>query len=303
MEATEWEGVCDWCRGELGSLPSRRLFVGGHISAVVGVELEDGRTVVVKLRVPDERVPAAIAVQRRLFDQGFPCPEPIAGPSPLGGLLASAEAWAPAGRLVGEPPADECAKTLSILVDLAGEAVDFAELAAPLPWVAWDHGGPGTWPMPDDLGCDLNDPPGPSWLEDAAKSVRSRLAVDPRPPVIGHCDWEANNLGWREGHVAVVYDWDGLALRSEPAVAGAAATVFPCRAGGPVAATLAQTEDFLGAYRKDRSWWDDDATEVAYAAGLWVLLYNARKEYAGGGSGYVGHLDSELRQRLHLAGA
>jgi hypothetical protein len=41
---------------------------------------------------------------------------------------------------------------------------------------------------------------------------------------------------------------------------------------------------------------------VAYAAGLWVLLYNARKELAGGGSGYLAHLARDLQERLQRAG-
>jgi len=80
-----WQEVVDWCRRELGSSPRRHFFNAGHISQVVGVELDDGRQVVVKLRPPDERVRAAIAVQRLLFERGFPCPEPLSGASRLYG--------------------------------------------------------------------------------------------------------------------------------------------------------------------------------------------------------------------------
>lgn len=149
---------------------------------------------------------------------------------------------------------------------------------------------------------DLNKPSGPSWLEDTAQGVRSRLAADSWPIVIGHCDWEAHNFGWQTGHIAVVYDLDSLGALSEPAIAGAAATVFASAPGGPVAADLAQTEEFLAAYRCQRPNWDLDALEIAYAAGLWVLLYNARKELAGGGTGYVDHLKHELEERLRRAG-
>jgi hypothetical protein len=192
--------------------------------------------------------------------QGFCCPEPLTEASPLSEMLATAEAFVPSEALMGRPTADECAETLATLVALTGEAGKFPELAPPLPWVAWDHEGPGQWPPPDDLDVALNEPPGPRWLEDAAHLVRSRMAADSSPPAIGHCDWEAPNLGFRDGHVAVVYDWDSLGIRSEPALAGVA------------------------------------------AAGLLVLLYNARKELAGGGKGYLDHLSRELQVRLQYAG-
>lgn len=302
-EMTQWQEIVMWCQRELGSTPRRHLFTGGHISTVVGVELDNGRRVVVKLRQADERVRGAIAVQRSLFELGFPCPEPLTGPSLLGARVASAEELVPAAPLAGPAPADQCAEMLAVLVGLAGDPKSFPELAPPLVWVAWDHPGAGHWPAADDLDVDLNEPPGPPWLEGTAEAVRARLAADRWPPVIGHCDWEAHNLGWRDGRIAVVYDWDSLGVRSEPALAGAAASVFASALGGPVAADLGQTEAFLWSYQVARTGWDNDAVEVAYAAGLWVLLYNARKELAGGGAGYLDHLNRELQARLRRAGA
>jgi hypothetical protein len=278
------------------------LFASGHISEVVGVELDDGRRAVIKLRPPTGRTPSVVVIQRRLFEQGFPCPQPLSDVARLDGVMITAEALVPAGTLVGPPPASECAELLAELVELAGDPGELSELVPPLPWVAWDHQGLGQWPPPDDLDVDLNQPPGPGWLEEAARQVRARLARDHHEPVIGHCDWEAQNFGWRSGHIAVVYDWDSLGIRTEPGLAGAAAAVFPSTPGGPVAADLDQTDAFLRAYRLRRRHWDDDATEVAYAAGLWVLLYNARKELAGGGSGYLAHLARDLQERLQRAG-
>jgi len=218
-------------------------------------------------------------------------------------MIVTAETLVPAEGLIGGPPVQECAELLAELVGLAGDAGDFPELMSPLPWVAWDWQGPGQWPPPDDVDLDLNQPPGPPWLEEAAARVRSRLASDHGKGVIGHCDWEAHNFGWRSGHMAVVYDWDSLGIRTEPAIAGAAGTVFSSSTGGPIAAELEDTAAFLDVYRSRCQDWDDDATEVAYAAGLWVLLYNARKELAGGGRGYLDQLGKELRERLRRAGA
>jgi hypothetical protein len=130
---SEWDGIVGWCIRELGSRPRRRLFTTGHLAKVIGVELDDRRQVVIKLRSPDERVTGVVAVQRRLFERGFPCPEPLAGPSPLAATLATAEAFVPADQLAGRPPGRECAEMLASLVELAGDPSEFPELASPLP--------------------------------------------------------------------------------------------------------------------------------------------------------------------------
>jgi Phosphotransferase enzyme family len=298
-----WQGLGDWCGRELRSSPKDILFVRGHYRNVIGVELDDGRRVVVKLRQPDDRIDDVLAVQRRLFRGGFPCPEPLSDASGLGPWVASAETCVRAGELTGSPPAREAAQTLVNLVSSAGDPLAHRGLFSPLPWAAWDHAGPGLWPAPDDLRVDLNDPPGPSWLQEAAIRVRSRLERDESPNVIGHCDWEAHNLGWDHHHIAVVYDWDSLLVRSEAAVAGLAAAVFASTPAGPVAANMDQSGSFLYEFRRGRPAWDRAAQEVAWAAGLWPLLYNARKELAGGGAGYVAHLRKEVETRLERAGA
>jgi Phosphotransferase enzyme family len=286
-----------------GARADVELFREGHLGEVRGLELVDGRRIAVKVRPTDGRTCCVVAVQRHLFQRGFPCPEPLTGARRFGERVVTVEALVLGEGLLGPPHATESAELLAELVALAGDAGDFPELRSPLAWVAWDHEEPGQWPRPDDLDLDLNCPPGPPWLEDAAARVRSRLASDRHQPVIGHCDWEAGNFGWRNGHVAVVYDWDSLGVRTEAAIVGAAGTVFSCRPGGPVAAEIEETATFLGAYRRHCREWDDESTQTAYAAGLWVLLYNARKELAGGGDGYLGHLGKELRQRLRRAGA
>jgi Phosphotransferase enzyme family len=298
-----WQDLGDWCRRELRSDLKDVLFVRGHYRNVLGVELDDGRRAVVKLREPNARIEDVLAVQRRLFHAGFPCPEPMSGASALGPWVASAETYVRAGEPRGTPPAREAARTLANLVSSAGNPLAHRGLLAPLPWAAWDHAGPGLWPVPDDLDVDLNDPPGPSWLQDAAVRARHRLEHDESPDVIGHCDWEAHNLGWDDHRIAVVYDWDSLLIRTEPAVAGLAAAVFASTPAGPVAANMEQSESFLHEYLRGRPEWDSAAEEVAWAAGLWPLLYNARKELAGGGAGYVAHLRKELVARLDRAGA
>jgi len=283
----------DWCRAELGAAPRQPLFRTGHLSEVLGVELTDGRRVVVKARPASPRVAACLVVQRHLHAAGFPCPEPLAGPSPFDdGRVATAEAWVPDGDPPPDPvPATACAELLRRLVALAPPPDVVTALAPAPPWAGCDHGGPGLWPWPDDLVIDMNDHPGPAWIDDAAAEVAAVLAADAGTPVVGHVDFEANNLGWRDGRPVVVHDWDSAAIRTEAAIAGVAAATFPAGAHG-VAASVAETQAFLDAYGLER-----DRRGVAWAAGLWVLLFNAKKETLGAGPGYVAHLERELDER------
>jgi hypothetical protein len=292
-----------WCRHELQARPERRLFSGGHLAVVLGIELDDARKVVIKAQNSSDRTYAIVGIQRALFASGYPCPEPLAGPSALGGHLATAEAYVQSGPFKGSsPPAAPCALLLAELVEQTPDPSLFSALGEPPPWVAWDHAGPNRWPTPDDLNVDLNSIPGPRWLDESADRIRQRLRGDDGPQIIGHVDWEAHNLGWRSGLPIVVYDWDSLAIRTEPTIAGAAATVFASTSGTTVAASLDKTEEFLRDYETHRGPFGRAQREVAWAAGLWVLLFNAKKEIAGGGQGYLRHLDLELSERMRRAG-
>jgi hypothetical protein len=72
------------------------LFEAGFLSAVTGVGLADGREVVVKVRRCAPRLTAAYLVQQDVRQRGYPAPEPLVPPLPLGVAdCASAE------RLVG----------------------------------------------------------------------------------------------------------------------------------------------------------------------------------------------------------
>jgi hypothetical protein len=158
------------------------------------------------------------------------------------------------------------------------------------------------WPAPDDLDHDLNGHAGPDWVDDTAARLRARLAETASSGVIGHIDWEAQNLDWDGGTPVLVHDWDSLAIRPEAAIAGAAAAVFPCHGTTTVAATVEQTAAFLDAYREARSAaWTETDEQVAWSAGLWVLTFNAKKESLGGGTGYLAHLEPELPERLARA--
>ena len=289
-----------WCAEHLGAVPVARLFEASHLSTVIGVELENGTLAVVKVRAGSDRLMACTTVQRLMFESGFPCAEVLVEPTLFGDRVATAEAYIPRGSPPPSPPAPApSARLLASLVERTPPPAEHPELASMLPWVGWDHGGDGVWPAPDDLDVDLNSQVSDT-LDDAAVRVTRRLAAA-RGDVIGHVDWEARNLEWQDGEPIAVHDWDSLAIRPESTVAGAAAAVFPSH--GPVVfASIEQTEAFLSAYTAVRPL-SAEQTEEAWAAGAWVLAYNATKERRGGGAGYTERAAHELEERLRRGGA
>jgi hypothetical protein len=295
-----------WCEVALGSPARTVLTAVSHLSQVYVVRLNDDREVVLKARPANTRVAACWAVQEYLHAAGFPCPQPLGGPDRCGPLLVTAEAYigdaGPAQPAGARLP--RSAQLLQQLVALAPAAGECAGLEPAPPWAGWDHDQPGTWPVPDDLDCDLNAAAGPAVIEDAGRRLRSRLLAASLPAVVGHLDWESHNLLWRGNVPAAVLDWDSIALRPEAAVAGAAAAVFPSLAA-TVAATIDQTENFLAAYQDARPIaFTPEEMQIAWAAGGWVLAFNARKESVSGVQGpYQRHLATEGPDRLRRAGA
>jgi hypothetical protein len=303
MQADE---LAVWCQRWLGAQPTSVLFAVAHLSSVTGLRLADGREVVVKVRPPAARIQACVDVQHHLWTVGFPCPEPLAGPHPLGPMTATVEAFVPGGTRL-EPGADSirlCAAALAELVHHAPSVASLPSLAPPPAWVFWDHDQPGTWPLPDDRDADLNSPPQPTWLDEVGHRVRHRLAQRQQPSVVGHSDWEAPNLRWIDRRLHVVHDWDSVVSRPEAAIAGVAAAVCPA-CSEPGVATLEECAVFLRAYEQARGQsWSVDERQVCWAAGLWISAYNAKKAtLVGDGGAVLERLAQEAAARLRLAGA
>lgn len=72
-----------WCEQHLGSPLAGEIFRSGYLSVVIGLRLADSRAVVVKVRPASPRIAACVEVQRRLFESGYPCPEPLTGAAPF----------------------------------------------------------------------------------------------------------------------------------------------------------------------------------------------------------------------------
>jgi len=268
-----------WCVDQLGEEPVSVLFELRQISAVFGLRLASGRDVVVKAREDDGRAGSCVAAQARLAERGFPCARPLTPAVGVGALAVHAEEFRPGGEVLHGDSPDVAARYAAVFVRLMAELADVT-VAPPLPnppWVRWDHTDSGVWPAIDWLD-NRDQSVVPAYVVDTAERARGRLLAAGLPCVLGHADFEAQNLRWHGQQVWAVHDWDSLAWQPEAALAGAASGSF-ASAGPPTLAPIESSEAFLVAYQDIRGrLFTAVEQEIAWAASVWMAAYNAREE-------------------------
>jgi len=272
---------------------------------VFGLRLAGGREVVVKARADDGRAVSCVAAQARLAERGFPCGRPLMPVAGVGSLAVHAEEFRPGGEVLhGDSPqvAVRYAEVFArLMAELAGVTV-----APPLPnppWVRWDHTDPGVWPA---IGClDNRDQSAvPAYVADIAGRARRRILAADLPRVLGHADFEAQNIRWHGQQVWAVHDWDSLAWHPEAALAGAASGMF-ASSGPPTLAPIESSAAFLVAYQDiQRRLFTAAEQEIAWAASLWPAAYNAREQALHGHTTAPGGtLRAQAAERLRRANA
>jgi hypothetical protein len=268
-----------WCVDQLGDEPVSVLFELRQISAVFGLRLAGGRDVVVKAREDDGRAGSCVAAQARLAERGFPCARPLTPAVGVGALAVHAEEVRSGGELLRGNSPDVAVRYAAVFARLMAELADVT-VAPPLPnppWVRWDHTDSGVWPAIECL--DNRDQSAvPAYVVDTAERARGRILAAGLPCVLGHADFEAQNLRWHGQQVWAVHDWDSLAWQPEAALAGAASGSF-ASAGPPTLAPIESSEAFLVAYQDIRGrLFTAVEQEIAWAASVWMAAYNAREE-------------------------
>jgi Phosphotransferase enzyme family len=268
-----------WCVDQLGSAPAHALFQLQQVSFVVGLRLTSGADVVVKARDDEGRAASCVAAQAQLAERGFPCARPLTPVVGVGSLAVHAEEFRPGGEALHGDSPDVAARCAEVFARLMAELADVT-VAPPLPnppWVRWDHTDAGAWPAIDWL--DNRDQSAvPGYVVDTAERTRRRLLAAGLPCVLGHADFEAQNLRWRGREVWAVHDWDSLAWQPEAALAGAASGSFASD-GPPTLAPIDSSDAFLVAYQDFRGrMFTAVELEIAWAASLWMAAYNAREE-------------------------
>jgi hypothetical protein len=295
-----------WCLDQLADEPADVLFQLHQVSMVIGLRLAGGTDVVVKARADDGRAVSCVAAQARLAAQGFPCARPLTPVVGVGSLAVHAEEFRPGGEVLHGDSPDIAVRCAEVFAQLMAELADVT-VAPPLPnppWVRWDHANSGVWPAIDCL--DNRDQSAVPWyVADIAERTRRRLlAAAGLPCVLGHADFEAQNLRWHGQQVWAVHDWDSLAWQPDAALAGAASGAF-ASAGPPMLAPIESSEAFLVAYQNIQGrLFTAVEQEIAWAASLWMAAYNAREEALYGAAPVCRDtLRAQAAERLRRANA
>jgi hypothetical protein len=294
-----------WCLSHLGSGPADVLFRRQQVSLVLGLRLSNGRKVVVKARADEGRAGSCVEAQARLAERGFPCARPLTAAIGVGSMAVHAEEFRPDGNVLYGDSTAVAALCAGVFARLMAALADLA-VAPPLPnppWVRWDHHSSGSWPPVDFLDR-LDQNVVPDHVVAAAQRARRRILAAGLRCVLGHADFEAQNLRWHGREVATVHDWDSLAWQPEAALVGAASGAF-ASAGPPTLAPLESSEAFLVAYQSSRGRrFTSVELEVAWAASVWMAAYNAREEALCGDTSVCRDaLRAQADERLRRANA
>ncbi len=293
------ENLSAWCEAHFESPLRDIVFETGYSSAVFGIVLGDDRHVVAKIRTWHERLMACWHVHRHMWEANFPCPEPLGPPKRYDALAISFERYLPGGAPLprGLETAEKLGRVLAELVKLAPPAKTFSQLTPAWSFLRWNDPG-DAWPPATDIAEDLNLHHDPPWIEQTAMLARAVIRESKLPPVIGHGDWWSDNVRWENGHLLAVDDWDSIVALPEPALAGVAAALFSFGQS-----TVEESAVFLDAYiAASGQNWNTHAQQIAWAAGLWARLFDARKESIRGVFEFANQLEGEAEERLHRAG-
>lgn len=276
-----------WAQDRLGSAIADVRFRAGRIDAVWGVELQDGRAVVIKAhRTPTDlgAAQATIDAQRTLAAAGFPCSVPLAGPDEVEGRVLTAETLIVGARPDGRDPAIRrlLADGLSRHIEMLRARPDLLQRAGPGP--SWCHYQSGPWPVPHDTIVDFRVTlAGFDWLDAFGKRAADQILSnrEAEKTVVGHADWYAGNTAVVEGQLVGTFDWE-LVADTEAVIAGFTASCYAssATAGGGLS-TPQEVAAFLHDYEEVRGQpFSKRERRTAAAAAAWILAFNARWQAA-----------------------
>jgi Ser/Thr protein kinase RdoA (MazF antagonist) len=305
--------VDEWCRQHLGGAIVAVRFASSRLTSVFCLELDDGRGVVIKLQagtVSSARLAAVYEAQVHLADAGFPCPRPIYPPTRVGGGWVVAEELLDEG-IMPDPRRpeirDAMAKSLAVMLRLTSLLEVSSALEEERPsWINFRTASlwpPAHHPRLDFLATGVEAP----WIDVIALAAKRVLLAMPREEVVvGHSDYEAQNIRCSGAKVVAIYDWDSLVAEREEVIVGQAAAVYTAHAlpdpAIPRVPTPEQRWAFVSAYERARGrGFDEHHRRYIVAASAWVTAYNARVNHAfgwGRQSGPGSHAEA-LRQLGH----
>ncbi|HEX3796445.1 MAG TPA: phosphotransferase [Acidimicrobiales bacterium] len=286
---TDAASVGSWyerlCASTLDSTIRRGLFFAASAKCALGVELEDGRQVVVKAYQRAwslDILSAMSAAQARLASAGFACPSPVGVPFIFEGVTASVEHELPdPGMRTFER------EEMAISAGALSEAHSLLANEDAQPWVgrhALDRPKGALYPAPHSPLFDFSlNAEAAAWIDELAVAALKAMAEDVSPPQIVHGDWSARNIRIAGGRLVASYDWDSLAAFPESRGVGIAAAIWRLtgEAGEPSAPDAQETEHYIDAYvgaaggARGRTW-----HIAAMGSALSTLAYMARCEHS-----------------------
>ncbi len=283
------EPVDGVCREALGTGARELLFRSTAVGDVFAVRLHDGRSVIVKIHQPregPETLAAVLDVQGHHHRAGFPCPEPLGGPIPVG------DRWATVETLVveGDPADTHEPRRRRLVARALARHLDVARACGLPPALrrGWDaYATDRLWPLEaHDPRIDLaGTAGGAEWIDAFAASVKP-TATRGAPPVLGHLDWSGKHFRFAQDRLTVVYDWDSVRVATEAVIVGNAAFSFTANWDLPGVDPAPEPDEVL-AFIDDY----DDARgtrltrsqrEQTVACGAYLAAYVARCEHASG---------------------
>ncbi len=264
----------------LGSRVRGALFYASSAGCVTGLELEDGRRIVVKAyqaRWGSRFLSAVGRVQERLNEARFPCPCPIIGPGLAGPALATAEELLPDpgmrtfGASEMAPSARGLARQVSLCRGISEPDLGYHPLGTSTG---------GLYPKPHSPIFDFSlRTDEAKWIDQLATAAKAARAADDTPPTVVHTDWSARNVRLGDSEVVAAYDWDSLADATESVAVGQAAATWRStgEASDPIAPGPDEVHAYLSAYEEaSNQRFTVDQRQSGMGAALWVLAYTAR---------------------------
>ena len=273
----------DWAKDRLGSPIGTVRFRAGRIDVVWGVELEDGRAVVLKTHRPPvdlDAVQVAHDAQHRLATAGFPCAVPLAEPDEVEGRVLTAETLIEGDTPDGHDPAHRrlLSGGLARHIQILRAHPDLVGRAGRGP--SWCRYQAGPWPVPHDTLVDFRSTPGGfGWLDTFGRRAADQILAhrDAEEVVVGHADWYAGNTAVSGDRLVGTFDWE-LVADTEAVLAGFAAACYASSStGGGGLSTPAQVAAFLRDYDGVRARpLSDRERRAAAGAAAWIIAFNAR---------------------------
>jgi hypothetical protein len=272
-----------WCLRVLGhgTLTQVQSDAGGQMSDLFRFDFDERATLAVKVRSDSrDRISRCLQLQAVAADAGFPCTRPVTDAYRLGhGMVVSAESWRPGGRMYTDGDLTFAGRSAALLADLATilEVESPTGLGAPPTWMHWNPPTGSLWPQNPVVDA-MDQGRVPGHVNAIARTVSERLARTSLPLVVGHGDWESQNLRWDGASPWAVHHWDSLVTLPAAAIVGAASGAFASTTV-PTLASLEASDEFLDCYEQAKGQvFTTEEREVAWAASLWPALHNARGE-------------------------